>query len=364
MMIGARRCSHARLRALVATPTLALALLAAALLLAGCDAAKNARCLLVDPEVALRSGDAAKRGRAAECVLAKSPARIEPFVPLLLERLTDGAVYRRVDSGGGLIGFGTAGEREVSVAQVALAAVRKGRPDERNVAPMVSAMVVNAARLRSVDDVGVYGHPGTAALALAQLLTRDYRAAGLGTALDAALASELPRIRRAPIRRWLEESLYPAAAPAAAATAAAMPLPPAKDGAHGLTWGVVATGQDGAAPGFAARCHGEPRTPMDRLHNGSCNPYVGDTACDTALPVLCYAPAQRALRTTAPVTGDALTDRAAADARCGAAFGRGWRMAEHHDGDWGITASGRPPDPPTRFWVAINDQPANCWDSR
>lgn len=331
----------------------------ASLCLAGCGVSQGARCLLVDPEAGLRSGDAARRGQAAECVLAKSPARIEPLVPLLLERLTDDAVFRRFWSGGGLIGFGSAGEREVSVAQVALAALRKGAPSERNVGPVVRAMVANAARMRGTERIGSYADPGTAAVALAELLTRDYRAAGLGTVLDAALQRELPAIGRASTRQWLEAFLYPAAVAAPVEASR-----PAKGGPHGLTWGLAANGAGPMEPAFAASCHGEPKAPMDRLHNGSCNPYAGDTACDATLPLLCYAPAERALRTTAPVEGRALTDRAAADARCNTAFGAGWRMAEHHDGDWGIAASGTPPAPPTRFWVAIRDQPGNCWDSR
>jgi hypothetical protein len=353
--------SSRSLRHVSRRPAFALALVAVSMLLAGCDLAREARCALGDPAAAMRSGDAAARGQALECLLAKSPEQIEPFVPLLLERVVDGAVYRRVWSGGGLVGFGEAGEREVSVAQVAIAALRKARPEERSVAPIARAMVANAGRMRGADGVGLYGEPGTAALVLADLLTREYRAAGLGPVVDAALARELPGLRRAQTRRWLEASLYPAARP----VAAAQPAPAtARDGAHGLTWGLAAPGEARGEPVFDASCHGEPKAPMDRLHNGSCNPYVGDTACDAALPLLCYAPVARELRTTAPVAGRALSDRAAADAHCQGAFGPQWRMAEHHDGDWGLRARGTPPAPATRFWVAIRDQPGNCWDSR
>lgn len=338
---------------------LALALLTTSTLLASCDVAQGARCALLDADGAMRSGDAATRGQAVECVLAKSPERIGPFVPSLLERLTDGAVYKRFWSGGGLIGFGEAGERQVSVAQVALGALRKSRPDERSVTPIVRAMVANANRMGRVDGVGLYGEPGTAAMALAGLLTREYREAGLGALVDAALERELPGIRRAPVRQWIEASLYPVAT-----TAPAAPPPLARDGPHGLTWGLAATARDAAEATFVASCHGEPKAPMDRLHNGSCNPYLGDTACDVVLPLLCFAPQHRELRTTTPVAGRDFTGRAAADAHCSAAFGPGWRMAEHHDGDWGLGARGTPPAPPTRFWVAIRDQPGNCWDSR
>jgi hypothetical protein len=70
------------------------------------------------------------------------------------------------------------------------------------------------------------------------------------------------------------------------------------------------------------------------------------------------------------VRGDAFARRSDADAYCAAAFGQGWRVAEHHDGatsdgshgGWGFVASGRIHDA-SRFWVAINDISANCWDA-
>jgi hypothetical protein len=44
-------------------------------------------------------------------------------------------------------------------------------------------------------------------------------------------------------------------------------------------------------------------------------------------------------------------------------LGKDWRMAEFHDGGggwhfWGVDSI---PDDSGRFWVHINDQPANCW---
>ncbi|MFJ9694450.1 hypothetical protein [Kitasatospora sp. NPDC101183] len=64
---------------------------------------------------------------------------------------------------------------------------------------------------------------------------------------------------------------------------------------------------------------------------------------------------------TDPVAGTDLTSRAAADGLCAAAFGTGWRIAEFHDGvGWSLWASGTLPAD-TRFWTAINDQPANPW---
>jgi hypothetical protein len=59
---------------------------------------------------------------------------------------------------------------------------------------------------------------------------------------------------------------------------------------HGLTF--VVNHDDGKAPPEVVRlsCHGEPAT-LDQPHQGSCNPYRGDTSCRTVLPVLCVRPA-------------------------------------------------------------------------
>ena len=57
-----------------------------------------------------------------------------------------------------------------------------------------------------------------------------------------------------------------------------------------------------------------------------------------------------------------LTSLAAANQMCTTFFGAGWRMAEFHDGwGWGMSAFGNVRSD-TRFWVHINDQPANCWN--
>jgi hypothetical protein len=119
------------------------------------------------------------------------------------------------------------------------------------------------------------------------------------------------------------------------------------------------------------------------VHVGSdnvTNPYSGDTSANAALPILCLrqdgrdAPtwitfdfyngwAAGEVRLTAPVPGSTLTSRAVADAMCATAFGGGYRMAEFHDGGGGWTwwAQGVP-NPTSRFWVAIDDQLANCWN--
>lgn len=64
-----------------------------------------------------------------------------------------------------------------------------------------------------------------------------------------------------------------------------------------------------------------------------------------------------------PVPGFSLLSPQAGDALCLATHGPGWRMAEFHDGwGWGLRAFGNVRED-TRFWVRINDQKANCWNS-
>jgi hypothetical protein len=120
--------------------------------------------------------------------------------------------------------------------------------------------------------------------------------------------------------------------------------------------------------------------------------YHGDTPTNALLPVLClrtaglpdpggltppgstpggatrrsWSGAEVAL--TEPIAGFSLTSRATADGLCAARFGGGWRMAEFHDGGpragydfWARAGSGD--FAASRFWVAIDDQRANPWDS-
>ncbi|MGR3933355.1 hypothetical protein [Streptomyces sp. BRA346] len=118
------------------------------------------------------------------------------------------------------------------------------------------------------------------------------------------------------------------------------------------------------------------------------DPYNGDTAATATLPLLClrvngsgvpsgitpdfYAGwARGTVAATPPVLGKTLTSRATADALCAQYYGADWRMAEFHDGryganleasgGWSFWAYGYVPDG-TRFWAAINDQPANPWN--
>lgn len=118
--------------------------------------------------------------------------------------------------------------------------------------------------------------------------------------------------------------------------------------------------------------------------DGVTNPYSGDTPPSSVLSVLCFQPGAISAPTgitfatfdawssgkvglTSPVAGTQLTSRATADNLCATQLGTGWRMAEFHDaGGWklwglGDTTPWAGSTSPGRFWVAINDQPANPW---
>lgn len=118
-----------------------------------------------------------------------------------------------------------------------------------------------------------------------------------------------------------------------------------------------------------------------RDDRAACDPYAGDTPCDTPLPVACIRPAERPVpvgfvkgydKTWAG--GDLAVAPAApasrfhrvreVDAYCAANLGPGWRVVEAHDGLGGNTVSGlgdRASFEP-RVWLDIADQPyATCW---
>ncbi|XXF80007.1 S8 family serine peptidase [Myxococcaceae bacterium GXIMD 01537] len=111
------------------------------------------------------------------------------------------------------------------------------------------------------------------------------------------------------------------------------------------------------------------------------NAYLGDTSIDTFLPVLCLKQDGRAAPTgitfgfssgwtggeaklTPPIAGSVLTSVDLANTLCAEQFGAGYQMAEFHagGGGWGWWAQGTL-GTTSRFWVAINDQPANPWNS-
>jgi hypothetical protein len=113
------------------------------------------------------------------------------------------------------------------------------------------------------------------------------------------------------------------------------------------------------------------------------NPYHGDTSCGRKLPILAVKVTGAArpdlegikydyyqgwcwgyLKLTPPVSGRRLTSLVEANRIIREYLGAGWRMAEHHDGGggWSFWGYGFIPGN-TRFWVYINDQRANPWNS-
>ena len=162
---------------------------------------------------------------------------------------------------------------------------------------------------------------------------------------------------------------------------------PSDNSARPISYGLTFAGanaQDQLSNVSYVSCHGQP-PPTDKPHKDSCNPYAGDTSCRTVLPVMCIKAGEVAkldaangdppqgwtaatLGATAPVMGALLGSRVVADARCEKELGAGWRMADFHAGG-GWSFSGRPgqgmlSSGSTRYWLAIDDQPANCWDSK
>ncbi len=161
---------------------------------------------------------------------------------------------------------------------------------------------------------------------------------------------------------------------------------------------------------MVSTCAGAPLD-MGNPDKNQCNPIQGDSACRTALPVLCVlkdgstaesaglvnaTTAAAATKTegiekpsdaslnlctgwvsgtlgaTAPVAGFVIGSLAQANARCAAELGSGWRMAEVRDAassgssSWGLVGKRGQglASQQTRHWVHINDQKANCWDTQ
>lgn len=87
----------------------------------------------------------------------------------------------------------------------------------------------------------------------------------------------------------------------------------------------------------------------------------GDIALRVKLGLLCvkYGTGRVAARMTDPVAGASLDSRAEANALCTRSFGSGWRPADAARIGTRLVANGG-----ARMWVAINDQPANPWNSR
>jgi hypothetical protein len=144
-----------------------------------------------------------------------------------------------------------------------------------------------------------------------------------------------------------------------------------------------------SVPTAASACECKGMTWRWRSHTGEVdnvgtdnlsNAYQGDTSCSVSLPILCLRKeglpkpsyitpdfyngwTGGRIQLTTPRPGTELTSWAVADSICEQSFGPGWKMAEFHDGGggWGWYAYGSV-STTGRFWVAINDQPANPWN--
>lgn len=388
------------------TRLLVVALAVAAL--PGCGLSARVGCTLTDIPAGLASSDGVTRGKAAECAMNAAPDRIAPLVPALTRLLGDKTIYREYDSSGGLIGFGEAGRKSVIVAMPAMRAVERASPSTRNVSPLVDALVKAANQARPQRrGSSLYGDPESVASSLIVLLSTRYHEAGLRDEVADKIQAATLRIRN--VAFWSDQDFnreisdlhdgrtpYPwdgspaPSQPVSRAptdvfpgTSATRPTP--RGSGRGMTWGVLAG--TGLAKGWIqVGCDGQPGDTMSHPRDGTnCDPYTGDMACAIALPVLCRLsiplseqqaaraetdPALRdrvltlQYRTSTAIAGTSLESSTSGDELCTSQFGEGWRMAEHHDNDKGWGAIGRDAGVAglTRFWVAINDQPGNCWN--
>ena len=178
----------------------------------------------------------------------------------------------------------------------------------------------------------------------------------------------------AAINTWVDQILWAGQDPAFVGSGHMMPgegLAASRSVCQGTTW-VIHRQFDGLL-----------QVGADRISN----PYKGDQNCDQRFPVLCVKvqghgiPANTnnanfnhgwsgaEIGTTYPLSGHDINTRDKANNACREAFGGGWRMATHHDGalgtegtdGWKFWGYGGLPTG-RRFWVAVNDQPANPWN--
>ena len=109
-----------------------------------------------------------------------------------------------------------------------------------------------------------------------------------------------------------------------------------------------------------------------------CDVIEGDTACQTALPLLCFKDlnlptplhiaepetwAGGLLALTDPVKGERFRTEVQAHKYCANAFGKDWRVVSYHDGpDKGFQSYGRNANAKKRAWINIQSAPkATCW---
>lgn len=145
---------------------------------------------------------------------------------------------------------------------------------------------------------------------------------------------------------------------------AGLALPMAAQARNGMTWTKIAH---------------ESTYSTDKVGCSGCNPYTGDTVCSASLPILCLKTdgspnpglaldfyngwKSGHVYLTPPVLGTQLLSVANANSICQSYFGPGYTMAEFHhpNGAWNWSAFGNVASS-SRFWLYINDQPANCWN--
>ena len=131
----------------------------------------------------------------------------------------------------------------------------------------------------------------------------------------------------------------------------------------GMTWGLDSKSPLGKTN---VSCFGEPKI---GLTSNGCNAYLGDTLCTESLPVLCIKKnknnsdvSNSEIKITIPIKGSTLSSMEKGNEICSANIGPFWKMAEFNDGSgWTFTGVGEIKNS-ERFWVAIKDQPANCWN--
>ena len=115
-----------------------------------------------------------------------------------------------------------------------------------------------------------------------------------------------------------------------------------------------------------------------------CNPYKGDTVCETRLPLACFFDKFQSpplaltslhnkyywsggeVKFSAPIAGSEFETQDEVHNFCKAEFGNEWRALTTHDGGMAsiITAQGRPPNS-EKVWIDVKTQPyGNCWELR
>lgn len=143
----------------------------------------------------------------------------------------------------------------------------------------------------------------------------------------------------------------------------------------GMTWGI--------RPPTPEAVNGVAHVGCNDASGNKCDPYKGDTVCTAELPILCINPLKLQqpqnlttsqwdrwtggiIGTTKPMSApDKLS---LANQACTAEFGKGWRVAEHHDiisgsSGWMFSAYGNVGTLGKRFWTDIRNQPNGvCWD--